>query len=349
MDKTKVLVECGECTKPIRIASNKTSCIKCTRCLHTFHLLCVNITDKKNLDDSIWICPLCRCKEPKKDNTNTPVRSITTQLTSLTSPPPAASEITTLIEDIKLLRSDIGEIKSQMTSLSDLVKHCVKRLDDQETKFIELNSRLCKVEERQKDVILNRSKISELRLELESRAQASLRKEVEIHGINEFPGESPMHVIQIISNKLGISLDTNDLDYVTRVGPRRSAAQLDGNDKLPTRSQRPLVARFLRRHTCEGFLAAAKSRRNLTSSDIGVGDIPTTIYVNERLTQGTRHLFRSARRFAKSAEYKFCWIKGGSIYLRKREGNPAIRIKSMDDLESMHGFSVSCDPAQFQE
>lgn len=55
--------------------------LQCSRCVDKYHYTCLNLTKEnyqnlsKELKDK-WICPTCRCKEPKLgDNTNTPVRS----------------------------------------------------------------------------------------------------------------------------------------------------------------------------------------------------------------------------------------------------------------------------------
>ncbi|KAJ8704778.1 hypothetical protein PYW08_012098 [Mythimna loreyi] len=53
--------------------------LKCGICTRKYDLECANVTVKKfNLMDptlkTTWKCPECRCKQPKTDNTNTPIR-----------------------------------------------------------------------------------------------------------------------------------------------------------------------------------------------------------------------------------------------------------------------------------
>lgn len=58
--------------------------LHCSRCSDKYHHTCLNISKEdfnafsKDLKAS-WVCPSCRCKEPKRgDNSNTPIRSAAT-------------------------------------------------------------------------------------------------------------------------------------------------------------------------------------------------------------------------------------------------------------------------------
>lgn len=54
--------------------------LECAKCLDTFDLECVNVSEKRFYNTMTaeykksWICPQCKSKQPKLDNTNTPVR-----------------------------------------------------------------------------------------------------------------------------------------------------------------------------------------------------------------------------------------------------------------------------------
>lgn len=217
-----------------------------------------------------------------------------------------SDDLSTLTSEIKLIRGFIEDIKSHMIELTEHIKQCFSRIDEHEKKLVDTEARLRALDERECEAIMYRNTISDLRQELSTRAQASLRNEIEISGINEFPDENPMHILQVISSKVGAAFDVNDIDYVTRVGPRARDKELINSDQENSkRLPRPLVVRFLRRHNREAFLRAGKSRRNLTCGDIDVNGLSRNIFINERLTQENRQLFRSARQHAKSTnQYK---------------------------------------------
>lgn len=302
---------------------------------------------------------MCLNKGSKRDKSNTPVRTTSgddtasdilacdrevivggSKITGRSSPTVAdatvePNELSSLTSIIKLLREDIADMKTHMTTLTDHVKQCFSRIDEQDKKIADSESRLRSLEDREREVIMCQNAITELRHELTTRAQFNLRNEIEISGIYESPNENPMHVVQVISQKIGVPFEANDLDYIIRVGPRNRDTEtgVKNQDGSNYRPPRPLVIRFLRRHNREAFLKAGKIRRNLTCSDIGVEGGPRTIFINERLTQENRQLFRTARRLAKTAEYRYCWVKYGTVYVRRQEGNPAVPLRNMEEVQ----------------
>ncbi|PZC71002.1 uncharacterized protein LOC135118237 [Helicoverpa armigera] len=70
----------------------------------------------------------------------------------------------------------------------------------------------------------------------------------------------------------------------------------------------------------------------LSSKDILLDGPIQPIYMSENLTAKKRRLFYLAREKAKTLEYTYCWVSHGRIFLRKKEGIPAIRIDSEKDL-----------------
>lgn len=94
--------------------------------------------------------------------------------------------------------------------------------------------------------------------------------------------------------KIGVELHDNNLNYVSRVGPKRRPQENDAEDKRHL--QRPLVVSFSRRVKRDEFLKQAKARYSLRNKDIvGQGQGPVRkVYVNERLTREARRLFREA-------------------------------------------------------
>lgn len=145
-----------------------------------------------------------------------------------------------------------------------------------------------------------------------------------------------MHTVRVIAHKIGISIDDQDIDYVSRAGPRRQQVS-NTTDNLP----RNLIVRFVRRHQRDNFLKAAKTRSPLHSTDIEISGANRQVYINERLTPGNRQLFRAARLAAKEHGYRYCWCRNGAILIRKQEGNPPIRIRNSDDLDRYLGPSTA--------
>jgi hypothetical protein len=60
-----------------------------------------------------------------------------------------------------------------------------------------------------------------------------------------------------------------------------------------------------------------------------------SIYINESLTPTNRKLHAEVRKFKQENNYKYVWVKGGNIYLRKADGNQRHHIRSIKDLAGL--------------
>ncbi|CAG9116481.1 unnamed protein product [Plutella xylostella] len=177
--------------------------------------------------------------------------------------------------------------------------------------------------------------IAVLQEQVDRQSHESLRYELDILGLTETPNENPYHLVLTTAQKIGLTMDERDLDYVRRVGPRGKEAE----DRLP----RPLVVSFTRRTKRKDFLKQAKARRCLDSKNVAGSGPERKMYVNERLTTGNRQLFRAARIWTKAQGFKHCWVRNGTVYVRKgegRDGSPAIPIRTSEDLQRMSAKNI---------
>ncbi|XP_073957473.1 uncharacterized protein [Choristoneura fumiferana] len=348
---------CAACCKKITTKQH----LECSKCGENYHTICINISDFRKLSDSFklnWMCPSCQSKEPKKGNAGTPVRSsaavegtdnrkATTPIPPQTDPPmsPDNESIGTLAAEIRLLRNDMCEVKDHLSKLMSSLVVCFSRLDTLEANLTVTDARLKALEDHELEKALLVQQVCQLQETVNSQAQASLRNDIEIQGLNEAPNENTHHIILTAAAKIGVSLKDEDLDFVSRVGPPLSRGK-DQIKKTPGSRSRILVVRFLRQHKRDEFLKAAKARRNLTSAVLGVGGPASNIFCNERLTKVNRELFRGARLRKSSAGYKYCWTRNGTVLVRKCEGSQAIAIRNHADLLKCFGpESAVLEPA----
>ncbi|XP_047996348.1 uncharacterized protein LOC125234185 [Leguminivora glycinivorella] len=233
-----------------------------------------------------------------------------------------------------------AEITRFRQSTDDTLKSINGRLDELCDRIGTYDSRLKALEKLETENTILKATVADLQIRLDNQAQASLRNEVEIYGIEETQEENPYHLVMTTAVKLGIDVQDSDLAHVSRVGPKRQAqntetSEITQNSKLP----RPIAVAFVRRVKRDDFLKHAKVRRNIKSGDIvGRGGSNSRIYVNERLTGTNRQLFRGARLFAKEHNFKHCWVRNGNIFVRKHDasrGSPAILIRSEADLAAL--------------
>lgn len=322
--------------------------IKCSTCDANYHKICVNATliDTNKLSDN-WQCPNCRAKTPRTDNSNTPVRSSTcTELDAsnvntqsrgckrmaVGSPARDTTEnlvsFADLVSEIRLMRTDMDEVKVSLKSLLEGVQQCNARLDNYEERIKSLehgNSQL---------VTLNET-ICNLKETLNHQLQSVMRNEIEIIGIEESSSENLNHTVLLTAAKLGVQLTMDDIDWTVRAGLKKTPIP-DSNAKFP----RPVIVRLLRRSKRDELIKASKTRRNLSSKDIDIDGPMRKIFVNEHLTKENRILFREARARAQRTGHKYCWTKNGRILVRKTEGQPAITIKNIKELDLFLGIHV---------
>ncbi|CAG9136192.1 unnamed protein product [Plutella xylostella] len=188
--------------------------------------------------------------------------------------------------------------------------------------------------------------ISQLQSDLNERDQQTLINDVEISCIPEFEGESAVHIVKVVSAKLGVKLEESDVVSASRVGARRGAAETsDGVAARP----RPLVARLARRslrdqlvnveHYSQDTINNARVRRGASTADLGLPPhADQRLYVNERLTKANRQIFGKARELARTHGWKFVWTREGHVKVRRDTHAPIHQIRSATDLDNIFGL-----------
>lgn len=345
---------CAACTKVI-----KAEFMECRNCLERYDLYCVNIaletfnayseSSKKD-----WICPTCKSAIPKRDNTNTPVRSSewdkpyaatdTITISRGSRRPLCAdnrNEMSTLIEEVREMKQELYELRVQhlenshsKQDLLELKSHVQQLADSINVKINNFDKQIAS-----RDLVISdlKTAITHLQQTVNGQEQRQLSNVLEISGVTELEGENLHHIVMTMASKVGVDLSDLEIDSVSRAGPRRLANSTAKDNQLP----RPIVARILRRAKKDELLRAAKTRHQLSTDGIVAG--PTSrIYINERLTYTNRILFRNARLRARQCNFRFCWVRDGEIYIRKAEKKPAILIRSTDDLDK-HMASPSAE------
>jgi hypothetical protein len=294
-----------------------------------WHLSCAKATRFSTEQVAAWICPDCQeHSRAGRDNAQTPLRTnenITLRkkpnIPHLTNP---SEDLQALVSEIRLMRQDMAKLQSEFFN----------RFEALTEKLLDYDARIVKLEEKEKENVLLKSQVAQLQEKLNQQAQHSLNSELEIIGLPESPNENPYHMVLATASKIGLNLEEVDVNYVSRVGPRRKDEKNDGQP-------RPLMVSFVRRAKREEFLKHAKTRRTaLYSKDIVPTGPEKKLFVNERLTSESRYLFRDTRAWIKEHGFKYCWTRSGNIYVRKhdgRDGSPALQIRSHQDLQKLSG------------
>lgn len=333
--------------------------MECSKCNELFDLPCLNIKADVFKTYTLeykngWVCPVCNCAKPKGDNTLTPVRASTGALNitytsednvtltrgnrskSADNCAKNTSDVSTLIGEIRLLRQEVLELKSQNNELG-LLRHDMLELKEQINKIsTTLGDKFQEIDEkfvaRDNEIILLKGSIAQLQHKLNVQEQTTLRNDLEISGIPEHENENLMLITTLLSKKIGVELSETDVDGVSRVGRRKQPGTISSEQH----QSRPIVVKLVRKAKRTELMMAAKVRRNLTSESIVEGSAQR-VYLNERLTKENRKLFRESRTRSQQFGFRYCWIRNGSIYIRKADKKPAILITSEQDLDDHIG------------
>ncbi|CAG9136278.1 unnamed protein product [Plutella xylostella] len=295
----------------------------------------------------LWVCPSC-CAKTKKggDNTNTPIRGSNESSNLNVAPrnkpiaPPSqkneensGNELKELTGEVRRLTQLISSLKDKLDEATQSLSKCHVRLEELASSMVAADDRIRKLEIRDLELSELKSSVVLLNQQLNSQAQNHLKNEIEISGLPENTNENLNHTVLLISKKIGVELQDREIDWVTRVGPRRLPLSGENKSNFP----RPVVVRLLRRSLRDQMIKAAKSRKNLNSSDFDIQGATLKVFLNERLTKENRLLFREARILSKEKNYAYCWINQGNIYVRQKEGKPAKHILCHEDLERVFG------------
>ncbi|CAG9785641.1 unnamed protein product [Diatraea saccharalis] len=365
-------MNCAGCCSIINDNDYHT-CIKCNdsydySCLNISSKDDFRIAEKNKTN---WLCPGCLSKQPKSDNTNLPARPSTpTGLADITfnsrTRPKVQAKQDTVIPSNKtsdyVSRSEIGdiiraEIRSAIhDSIGELNYSINSRLSDlqeQLSTFQESQNFLSGQFDSFRGDVLTcmkdneilksenvrlRSEVNSLNNRISNLDQMSRATNLEIQCVPEHRSENVLSIylkqlfsLKQLGNVVKYPVNEKDIAFCSRV------AKKDNSSTRP----RSILLKFTTPRIRDCLLAAVlqynkeHKQEKLTSSDLGIDDKKTPIYVVENLSPENKQLHAAARLRTKELNYKFVWVRGGRIYVRKSESTEAIYIRNMESLKKL--------------
>ncbi|XP_026761213.3 uncharacterized protein LOC113520150 [Galleria mellonella] len=348
------------------VSESTTGYIVCTKCRLNFHISCLFPSDMKKVISveyrNTWICVECLAKKPRVlKSDNTPIRDCSNSQQSVVSPDnitirrgggtsavvlqgePQQFSIDLLetVLDAKIAKlqqhmetvikdtiaSELGAIKSEISTLKETVSFLSTRFDD-------VIKRIRTLENDSKIITSTTASLGELKQRIDSlecennnREQWARRSNIEIYGIPEKKTENLVHLVQDIADRTGFQMDVSrDIDFVTRVAPRMNSS---GDKRI-----KPIVLRFLARYKKDDFLTHLKKLK-LKACDFGFSGNNNNIYFNDHLTSVNKGVLQRAKVLAKERNFAFVWVKNCSIMVRRSDTSPVIHISNTKDLNKI--------------
>lgn len=333
--------------------------MRCTLCNSVFDIVCCNITascfskftsEKKKA----WKCPTCLSKQPKMDNTNTPIRSashalsesnVTLRNVSKARPRRRSSDdipdldsnsnadIRSIIrEEMKLaLRSVTDELHSIADKVSAFEQSLIffntcyeelkKKLDDKVGVIDQLQKSNEELQVRVRD--LERDVIGRLNLMEQHQRECN----IEVNGVPENRSENVVKLTEQLAKNVDCPITDGDIVHASRV-----AKQNKESDR-----PRSIVVKLRTRLVRDSLLAGVQkfnklnSQSKLCSLHLGIGGNRVPVFVSEHLSPANKAIHAAVRRKAKELSFKFVWVRDGRVYTRKDENSAALLIRTMDN------------------
>lgn len=346
------LGQCGCCNEQLDHESH----LQCIQCLTTFHYPCVCIAENSVTSEQIltWKCAACTISAPKTTKKErTPSRNVCntrgSKRPALSSPPQSSPEkpdhdfIRKTIEDVISKQMDglISKMKNMITyTISRELKPIQEEitqmsisldyLSESHTEILkeqEANKRI--VKELQKENSDLKSRINDLSSRLNQIEQHSRSCNIELHCVPERKNENLLQIATKLGSVIGHNIQECDIKNCTRIAKQDSTSSRPRSIVLQLESPR------MRDHVLAAAINYNKANpsNKLNSQLLGFSGDQTPIFVAEHLSPSNKALHAATRKKANEKGYKYVWVRGGKIFVRKSDGSDSILVKNVDVLD----------------
>ena len=317
---------CGDCTKNIPKSVFK---IQCHTCSKWHHPICAKLSELEirviSEQKKTWFCPKCKRQSMfianekqlagPTDNYNGAtshgrrttlggeqndfdslrllIVELKTEISGL------RGEVSTIQQSLEFMNGIYEEQRQTNKIMEDMIDEVKKENEKLSAEVSDLQNRISKVETRVETskkgvtVVINGA--------YESNDADSTIKDKTLKILNYINGEP--------SNTL--------IENVRAIRPKNKAVFA-----CVTIKQRTMVVDLLRKRREKGVI---------DSTVCGLNDLQQRIYVNEELDKNTYLLLREAMQCRRMG-YKYVWCNSGSVFVRKSDGEVAVKIKDSAHL-----------------
>lgn len=278
--------------------------VTCSSCKNSYHYQCSGLqkskwkakTQKKKEE---WEC--INCKSSGRTLSQSAEEEATEDLTY--------NSIKDLLETMfskqeKVFSERLDKITGVLTELEG-------RMDSVMDKVI-------KLEEEGKHL---RKELDELKLSMELEKQYGRSKNLIITSIPEHKGEDLYKTVTDMLKKMDISLARSEFTA----------------HRLPSRNKPAnIILQCCTRATRDNIVnKARKMKPKVSTLGLGGGEVDRSVFFNDHLTPYFVGLMSKARQLKISKGYKYLWLNGSRIMMRKNEQSKSVQIIKESDLEKV--------------
>ena len=140
--------------------------------------------------------------------------------------------------------------------------------------------------------------------------------------VNEVASETSNLCVNLF-NRMGANITINDIDIAHRVSFRDSSRS----------EPKPIICKFVRRLARNNVMAVRREASSVAARDVGLEENQdmSKVLILDHLTPRMQE-YGNAKSFKTRFGFQFCWVKNGTIFLRRSEDSRPLKVRSPDDL-----------------
>lgn len=221
--------------------------------------------------------------------------------------------------EIQKITSIINASLKQVNDRIDTIDKSITSLNDNQAA---LGNRLKLLEERDQPDDRVSSEVSILKEKLDSMEQQARSCNVEIANLPERRDENLLSILEKLANVILHPVSSCDVVSAHRV-PHKSPT---------TARPKNVIVRFTTKFLRDNFIRAARAAKNIKSDQLAISGTVHHIYINEHLTIRNKQLFRLCRQRAAQHNYKYVWVKNGTILVRQTDTSNIFAVRNETEV-----------------
>lgn len=309
--------------------------VRCSDCLKYFHAKCINIgqsdIDYMASNNKSFTCKSCSTKRRKSIHLN-PSGTTSKSLNPASSTNISIANITALStqssasDTVTVINGNETEITNQLlykelSNLKSMVSNVLSELNTMR---------------QEKDLMSKRIVILENKVNLYE--QERKRNFIDIIGIPDIqPNSAREKLFTLINIGLDEQIRDDEIEFCYVKQTKNTFSQiLSDNNSASKITSNILCVKFSSFAAKERIMKKKSTCKNkLNAAIFGDKCGGNNIFINDTLTAYMRSLLTETRKMKLQHQYKYLWVRNSSIYIRKNEGDKAIKIKNFDDLDKI--------------
>lgn len=211
-----------------------------------------------------------------------------------------------------------------------------KEISEVKQEISNTNVKVAAIEKKCNDLNIE---VKRLKVTVNDIQQAAFECDLFLRGVPqvETDDDDLLSIVQSILQKIDC-FATTTLCAVQRIG-----LEVEGKN-----DHRPILLKFSSSEEKYKVLAAKKKKTikcsEIISENGPIGSDKQLIFLDEHLTRATTDLFYAARQLRKHGLVKYAWIKRGKVMVKCSDGDRAMRITNMEQINQLNKRKLNSTP-----